>query len=133
MTESDVRHFQEKLEVHREEILKMLFRLGDETRSSYSDGPQDFGDLCMSSSVKESLFQQRAHLTQMVRRTEAALHRMRQGEYGFCTACGDAINRKRLEALPWTQYCLRCQEAAERQAAPWPHPAQPKPALGLHR
>jgi DnaK suppressor protein len=131
MTESDVRHFQEKLEVHREEVLKMLFRLGDEARSSNPDGPQDFGDLCMNSSVKESLFQQRAHLTQMVRRTEAALHQMRLGEYGFCTACGEAINRKRLEALPWTQYCIRCQEAAERQGRGWQQPVAPRPALGL--
>jgi DnaK suppressor protein len=133
MTQSDVRHFQEKLEAHREEVLKMLFRLGDEARSSNPDGPQDFGDLCMNSSVKETLFQQRAHLTQMVRRTEAALNRMRHGEYGFCTGCGEAINRKRLEALPWTQYCIRCQEAAERQVAAVPQPPNSGATLGLHR
>jgi DnaK suppressor protein len=133
MTESDVRHFQEKLEAHREEILRVLFRLGDEARSANPDGPQDLGDMCMNSSVKESLFQQRAQLTQMVRRTEAALHRMRQGEYGFCTACGETINRNRLEALPWTQYCIRCQEAKERQVAAWSQQAQSHTALGLHR
>ena len=133
MKQTDLQQYQLRLSIHRDEILKMLYRLGDEARASNPDSPQDFGDMCMTSSVKESLFQQRAHLTGLVRRIEGALTRIREGEYGLCTACGDEINRKRLEALPWTQYCIRCQEASEQQGAAWSQMAQARPAMGLHR
>jgi len=29
-------------------------------------------------------------------------------------ACGDDINARRLEALPWTRYCLHCQQSFEQ-------------------
>jgi RNA polymerase-binding transcription factor DksA len=50
----------------------------------------------------------------MVRRIEAALSRIKKNSFGLCIGCGDSINSRRLEALPWTQYCLDCQEDLER-------------------
>jgi DnaK suppressor protein len=29
--------------------------------------------------------------------------------------CEEDIKPKRLDAVPWTKYCIRCQEAADRQ------------------
>ena len=49
---------------------------------------------------------------------EAALQRIREGTYGVCVACGDDIQCGRLEALPWTQHCLPCQETVERGGTP---------------
>ena len=47
---------------------------------------------------------------------EAALRRIAEGPFGICVVtCGDDIPRKRLEALPWTDCCLGCQEIAERE------------------
>lgn len=37
---------------------------------------------------------------------DAALQRMDQGEYGTCAECGREIPYERLEALPYTAYCL---------------------------
>jgi DnaK suppressor protein len=28
--------------------------------------------------------------------------------------CGNEINPKRLEAVPWTRYCIACQEKLEK-------------------
>jgi DnaK suppressor protein len=42
---------------------------------------------------------------------ELALKLLRNGEYGTCQECGEAINPKRLEAIPWTTLCVACQEA----------------------
>ena len=44
---------------------------------------------------------------------ETALQRIREGEFGECTNCGNEINAKRLEAVPWTRYCIECQEKRE--------------------
>lgn len=43
-----------------------------------------------------------------------ALQRLQEGAYGECAECGAEIERKRLEAIPWAQYCVNCQEARER-------------------
>ena len=44
---------------------------------------------------------------------ELALKLLRNGEYGTCQDCGEAINPKRLEAIPWTTFCVACQEAQD--------------------
>lgn len=44
-----------------------------------------------------------------------ALERIRQGTYGDCQSCGGEIEPKRLEALPFALYCIKCQEEMERR------------------
>src|SRR5690349_4636587 len=40
----------------------------------------------------------------------AALNRIETGEFGICLDCDEPISDKRLTAVPWAAYCLRCQE-----------------------
>jgi RNA polymerase-binding transcription factor len=44
---------------------------------------------------------------------QAALNRIAQGHYGFCTVCGEPIPEKRLEALPWAARCAKDEEQFE--------------------
>jgi RNA polymerase-binding transcription factor DksA len=45
-----------------------------------------------------------------------ALKSIDEGCYGRCTACGRAIDRNRLRALPQATMCVRCaQQAAQRR------------------
>lgn len=41
---------------------------------------------------------------------DEALDRMEAGDYGSCLSCETPIPSKRLEAVPWTRYCIQCQE-----------------------
>jgi len=43
-----------------------------------------------------------------VRRVEAAIKRIDEGEYGFCIACGEEISAKRLGVDPVIPTCIRC-------------------------
>jgi DnaK suppressor protein len=43
-----------------------------------------------------------------------ALERIEDGSYGTCLRCENDISPKRLQAVPWTGYCIRCQEVADR-------------------
>ena len=45
-----------------------------------------------------------------LRGIEAALLRLDNGEYGFCTECDDPINPKRLEIDPIAEMCVSCAE-----------------------
>ena len=55
--------------------------------------------------------------TQMFRRVKAALHRVEEGTYGTCLTCEESISVKRLQAVPWAELCLRCQERSDLKAA----------------
>jgi len=50
------------------------------------------------------------------RNIRAALQRIDEGTYGVCVECESDITLKRLNAVPWTPFCLECQEALDRNA-----------------
>ena len=58
------------------------------------------------------------HLLEMdderLRDVTSALQRIREGTFGACEVCGEAVDRARLRAIPWTNTCLRCQKEQER-------------------
>ena len=50
----------------------------------------------------------------LLRSVRGALTRIADGSYGICLHCEEEIIPKRLDAVPWTKYCIKCQEAADR-------------------
>ena len=42
-----------------------------------------------------------------------AIRRIDDGLYGVCLRCESDISLKRLSAVPWAAYCLKCQDQAE--------------------
>jgi DnaK suppressor protein len=44
----------------------------------------------------------------------AALRRIEEGNFGICQECDEYIHLKRLAAVPWATFCIRCQEAIDR-------------------
>jgi DnaK suppressor protein len=52
--------------------------------------------------------------SRLLRQVRAALLRINDGSFGICPECESVISPKRLEAVPWAEYCIRCQDAADR-------------------
>jgi DnaK suppressor protein len=52
--------------------------------------------------------------SELIRNIQAALRCIENGTFGTCTNCEGTIGRNRLVAVPWTPFCIRCQEAADR-------------------
>jgi DnaK suppressor protein len=50
----------------------------------------------------------------LLRQVRSALVRIADGSYGTCNHCEEEISLKRLNAVPQTAYCIKCQEAADR-------------------
>ena len=50
----------------------------------------------------------------LLRKVKAALARIEDGSFGTCIHCNEEIGPKRLNAVPWAPFCIRCQEAADR-------------------
>ena len=54
-------------------------------------------------------------LVRQLRNARAAIRRIHEGSFGTCLQCEEDIHPKRLSAVPWAQYCIRCQEMADRR------------------
>ncbi len=53
----------------------------------------------------------------LLRNVRGALRRIQDGSFGVCLHCEEDISPKRLAAVPWTAYCIQCQELSDRNQA----------------
>ncbi|HTF70981.1 MAG TPA: TraR/DksA family transcriptional regulator [Edaphobacter sp.] len=58
-----------------------------------------------------SYFDRESH---QLREARGALSRIQEGTFGICTERGEDIQFKRLRAVPWTAFCIDCQEEQDR-------------------
>lgn len=115
MEQRDIERLRRKLEFQRHEARLFLRRMEQEAQSLDADWTQDSADRSVISLSKESLFERGSQRRTVLRLIEAALKRITDGSFGVCVGCGDDIQSRRLEALPWTQFCLRCQGELEQE------------------
>ncbi len=78
------------------------------------DGIQDLADKAATAYSKELNFSLSDSDRETLMLVDDALARMAKSQYGSCSNCGNEISEKRLEAVPWTQYCIDCQEQQEK-------------------
>lgn len=109
-----IRKLKELFAKQREEALAAIDRLDREARAAIANDPEDVGDTSVRNYSKELLFQQLSANRSRLKNIDAALRRIRMGNFGVCSNCGNEIPIKRLEAMPWTEYCLDCQEELEK-------------------
>ena len=50
----------------------------------------------------------------MLRQIRRALVRVADGSYGVCLHCEEDISPKRVNAVPWAAFCIKCQEQVDR-------------------
>jgi len=113
LSASQSEHFKQVLETRISELDQALATAEHEAREG-AVKHADPADQAASEYERQSLVHQAAATRQMLMNLTQALERMRQGSFGECTECGSDIEVKRLEAIPWARYCVRCQEARER-------------------
>jgi DnaK suppressor protein len=120
----NIQKMKDLFEKQRAEDLSAIERLEREARTTAGNDPEDAGDKSVTNYSKELLFQRLSSNRARLRKLDAAMQRMRLGNFGICSNCSAEIPLKRLEAMPWTEYCRNCQEDLEN--------GQPTPAKKLH-
>lgn len=78
------------------------------------DGIQDLADKAASAYSKELNFSLSDTERNLLMQIDEAFLRMKNGSYAVCTNCGTTIGEKRLQAVPWTPFCIDCQELQEK-------------------
>jgi DnaK suppressor protein len=83
-------------------------------RLTEDEGTQDLADKASSAYTKEFLYSLSNTDREVLQKVDESIIRLETGAFGLCEECGDEINRKRLEAVPWASHCITCQEKIEK-------------------
>ena len=114
MDQKKIKTLRDQLLRRKAEILDAFNKNKTYGKEADEEGAQDIADKASNSYTKEFLFSLSNSEREMLQELDAALARMEGERFGICTACEEAIDRKRIEAVPWARHCLACQEKAEQ-------------------
>lgn len=113
MEKAQITRFQEILTQKREDLRRGMAK--EEDPQEAHDFGRDEGDRANFSQSKEMAFLQKAQERGLLTLVEGALSRIENGTFGDCLSCGQEISIKRLNAVPWSRYCITCQELIAEQ------------------
>ncbi|MEZ5887378.1 MAG: TraR/DksA C4-type zinc finger protein [Paracoccaceae bacterium] len=102
-TSHDTRRAQ--LTGRRSFLMKRLNRIESELDEHEAKDFEEMATEREGDEVLEDLGHSAQHELRMI---EAALKRMEEGEYGYCTTCGSEIDAQRLDLIPATPFCATC-------------------------
>jgi DnaK suppressor protein len=106
--------YEDALRLKQQELIDSYERDKAAGNAQPDDGIQDLADKAASAYSKELNFSLSDSERNLLKLVEEALDRVRGENFGSCTNCSNTIGEKRLLAIPWTAYCIDCQELVEK-------------------
>jgi DnaK suppressor protein len=110
MNKTELDKYKKILEARRDELAKGLRNREDIAIEKTPDAL----DEVQLAGERELAIRNLDRESNLLRNVKLGLARIADGSYGTCLHCDEEIKPKRLDAVPWTPYCIRCQEAADR-------------------
>jgi len=110
MTKGDLEKFRNILETKQAELTGSL-RNRDEI---VIEKAPDALDEVQLAGERELAIRNLDRDSNMLRQIRRALARIEDGSYGVCLHCDEDISPKRVAAVPWAAYCIKCQEQVDR-------------------
>lgn len=109
MADSDDTQIRERLEAERAELLRLAEATEGDAKPVELDQTK-VGRLSRMDAMQVQAMAAEADRRRAVeiQRIDAALKRLDEGEYGYCTACGEEISVKRLASDPAAPLCIAC-------------------------
>ena len=108
--------YRRRLEKEYHDAQALLSRTAEAIRRAEGASPEDAAEKAVNSYAKEIFSHQSDSESLHVQLVREALERIPSKDFGLCQSCGESIDRKRLDAVPWARYCRSCQEAEEKNA-----------------
>ena len=106
--------YKQRLLAMEEELSSRMKRAGATAREPVDDSTSDTGDESVNNEQKEEQLWKVDTDRAMLSQVQDALERIENGTFGKCLVDGEPIDEKRLEAMPWTPYCLAHQQQVEK-------------------
>src|SRR5712672_2422588 len=110
MTKSELSQYRSALEAEQAELIRLV-----RTREGIAiEKSPDALDEVQGAAERELAIRNIDRESQLLRNVRGALRRIDEGTFGVCLHCEEDISPKRLAAVPWTPFCIGCQEMADR-------------------
>ena len=114
MDKRKLKSYRDRLLARRENLFGQVMEAEMTSRERDLEATQDPADMAANAYTKELLISMSANDRRLLDLIDEALARVESGDYGECVNCGEPVQEKRLDAVPWARYCLRCQDLQER-------------------
>lgn len=111
-------HYKRRLQIREQELSTRLKEAGASARESVDKPVGDVSDVSVGAELKEMRLADAAADSRVLTQVREALMRIDNGTFGTCVVDGMPIEEKRLEAIPWTPYCLEHQQEREGASSP---------------
>ncbi len=110
LTTEDIKHFKVLLTAKRNEILGNVVHMENEAlrkpKSDLSTMPIHMADMGTDNYETDNTLGLMDSERKIITEIDDALGRIEDGTYGFCEGTAEPISKERLEAIPWTRYCV---------------------------
>ncbi len=117
MDKEKLEKFRQLLLQKKQEILSRVLEQEDIIRKFQEENleiPQERDDYARTDFYELVLDELEEVEIEILREIDKALQRIADGTYGYCEVCGQPIEEKRLEAIPWTTLCIKHAQEAEK-------------------
>ena len=114
LTKKELTKFREQLEKLRDEVSE---RIRERAHTARVDDEDLIEEMDQANRATEEAFNMRLldKEVKLLREIEYALKKFEDGSYGICEGTDEPIERRRLEARPWTRYSVAYKEQLERE------------------
>ena len=112
-----IQHYKQRLLELETTLSSRMGRQANQGRGEYIDSAHDVGDASVADEVASEEFTQAEHSADVLQQVRDALARVEDGTFGTCIVDGGPIEEQRLEAVPWTPYCLKHAQRLEVAAS----------------
>jgi DnaK suppressor protein len=117
----NVQEYKNRLLALETQLSSRARRGREQAREQVIDSARDAADDSVADESESEDFTEAELDATVLQQVRDALQRIDDGTFGRCIVDGGSIEPQRLEAVPWTPYCLKHQkllEAASRQRLP---------------
>jgi len=118
MDSKKIKNTRRRLTSEYENLIKSINRSRLAAEEIRLEKTEDEGDLAMISHETAVIYNLHEGGFARLKSIQKAVKAIDSGRYGECVRCGNDINEKRLNAIPWATLCIRCQEETEAEQTP---------------
>jgi len=115
LTKKELEKFKQVLVEKRDEVAARIRERANTARVEYFNELTE--EIDQAAHASEEAFNMRLldKEVKLLREIEASIRKFEEGTYGICEGTGEPIERRRLEARPWTRYSVAYKEQLERE------------------
>jgi RNA polymerase-binding transcription factor len=114
----NIQHYKQRLLDLEKTLSARIGQEADQGRGEFIDSAHDVGDASVADEMASEEFTEAEHNSDALQQVRDALGRVADGTFGACIVDGGPIEEQRLEAVPWTPYCLKHAQRLEVAASP---------------